>query len=129
MFRWMVLSMVVIPALEIWILLETGRLIGGWQTFALIVVMGFVGAYLAKREGRRVLEYARGELARGVIPTSSILDGICIFAGGLLMLTPGFLSDVLGIVLVFPATRFLFKGMLLKFIQRKIDSGQFRLYR
>ncbi|HZG76433.1 MAG TPA: FxsA family protein [Paenibacillus sp.] len=129
MFRWLALLMVVIPALEIWILFETGRLIGGWQTFALIVAMGFAGAYLAKREGRRVLEYARSEMARGVVPTSSILDGICIFAGGLLMMTPGFLSDVLGIVLVFPGTRFVFKGLLLKFIQRKIDSGQFRLYR
>ncbi|WP_309121474.1 FxsA family protein [Paenibacillus sp.] len=129
MFRWMVLLMVLIPALEIWILLETGRLIGGWQTFALIVIMGFAGAYLAKREGRRVLEYARVELSRGIVPTSSILDGICIFAGGLLMLTPGFLTDAVGIVLVFPGTRFIFKSALLKFIKRKIDRGELRFYR
>jgi len=129
MFRWLVLLMVLIPAVEIWILLETGRLIGGWQTFAMIVIIGFAGAYLAKREARRVLAYARNELSRGIIPTSSILDGICIFAGGLLLLTPGFLTDVLGIVLVFPGTRFVFKGMLYKLIKRKIDSGQFRIYR
>lgn len=128
MFRWIVVLMVVIPALEIWMLLEIGRLIGGWQTFLLILATGFIGAFLAKREFRRVLDYARNELSRGTIPTASILDGICIFAGGLLLLTPGFITDTLGFLLLLPGTRNLFKALLLKLIRRQIDHGQIRIF-
>lgn len=129
MLRYLIVLLVVAPALEIWVLLETGRLIGGWQTFALILLTGFAGALLAKREGRRVYAYARHELAQGTIPTSAILDGICIFAGGLLLLTPGLLSDIVGLLLVLPGTRNLFKGMLEKFIRRRIENGQIRYFR
>ncbi|MCI3925131.1 membrane protein FxsA [Paenibacillus sp. TRM 82003] len=128
MFKIIVVLMVVIPALEIWLLLELGRLIGGWTTFLLILATGFIGAFLAKREFRRVLDYARNELSRGTIPTASILDGICIFAGGLLLLTPGFVTDTLGFLLLFPGTRILFKALLLKIIKKKIDNGQIRFF-
>jgi UPF0716 protein FxsA len=128
MFRWIVILMVVIPALEIWALLELGRLIGGWQTFLLILATGFIGAFLAKREFRRVLDYARNELSRGTIPTASILDGICIFAGGLLLLTPGLITDTLGFLLLLPGTRILCKALLLKLIRRQIDHGQMRFF-
>ncbi|HZG58441.1 FxsA family protein [Paenibacillus sp.] len=129
MFRWLVALMVVVPAAEIWLLLETGQWIGFWQTFLLILLTGFVGAFLARREGRRVLEYARIELSRGTVPTSSILDGICIFAGGLLLLTPGFLTDATGFLLVFPATRTFFKGLLSRILQRGIETGRIRFFR
>jgi len=128
MFRVIVLLMVVVPAIEIWILLELGRLIGGWQTFALILLTGFVGAFLAKREFRRVLDYARNELSRGTIPTASILDGICIFAGGLLLLTPGLVTDTIGFLLLFPLTRTAFKAVLHRTIKKKIDAGDIRLF-
>jgi UPF0716 protein FxsA len=128
MFRWMVALMVLIPALEIWVLLELGQLIGGWQTFLIIVLTGFIGAFLAKREFRRVLEYARNELSRGTIPTSSILDGICIFAGGLLLLTPGLITDTIGFLLLFPGTRIFFKAFLFKLIRHKIDRGNIRFF-
>lgn len=128
MFRWILLLMVVIPALEIWVLLEIGRLIGGWQTFLLILLTGFLGAYLARREARHVLHYARNELSQGTIPTASILDGICIFAGGLLLLTPGFITDTLGMLLLLPGTRILFKTLLHNMIRRKIDNGNIRFF-
>lgn len=128
MFRIIVVLMVVIPALEIWLLLELGRLIGGWTTFLLILATGFIGAFLAKREFRRVVDFSRYELSRGTIPTASILDGICVFAGGLLLLTPGFVTDAFGFLLLFPGTRILFKAMLLKFIKKKIDSGQMQFF-
>lgn len=129
MFRWIVILMIVIPALEIWVLLEMGRLIGGWQTFALIVSTGFIGAFLAKRESRRVWSYARHEMSRGVIPTGSILDGIAVFAGGLLLLTPGFITDSLGFLLLLPGTRNLFKSWLLAAIKRGIESGRITFIR
>jgi len=126
--RWMVLLLIVVPALEIWILFETGSRIGGWQTFGLVLLTGFLGAWLARREARRVFDYARFELSRGVIPTASILDAICVFVGGVMLLTPGFVTDLAGLLLVIPATRLLLKRGMYRIIQRMIDSGRIRFY-
>ena len=60
------------------------------MTFALIIASGVLGAYFAKREGRKVLEYAKFEWSQGQLPAQQLLDGICIFLGGLLLITPGF---------------------------------------
>lgn len=123
MFRIIVLLLIVVPALEIWGLFEMGKLIGGWQTFALILLTGFLGAWLARREGRKVWEYARQQLSVGQVPTDSILDGIAIFAGGLFLMSPGFLTDVLGFLMVFPVTRPIFKAWILVFIRKRIGTG------
>jgi UPF0716 protein FxsA len=128
MFRILVIAMIVIPALEIWGLFQMGKLIGGWQTFALILLTGFIGAALARREGRRVWEYAQFQLRQGQVPAEAILDGICIFAGGIFLLTPGFLTDVLGFVLVFPLTRPAFKAWILIFIKKQLGNGNFQLF-
>jgi len=124
--RWFLLLLAAVPALEIWILIEVGSRIGGWQTFGLLVLIGAAGVVLVRREARRVLDYARYEWSRGVIPTASLLDGICVFAGGLLLVTPGFLSDVLGLALILPGTRHLLKRGLYRILMRLIESGRFR---
>lgn len=128
MFRLLVVIMLVVPALEIAGLFAVGKLIGGWPTFGLILLTGFIGATLAKLEGRKVWFAAREQLAAGQIPGEAILDGICIFAGGLLLLTPGFFTDIAGFLLVFPVTRPLFKRLLRRFIRKRMASGQFRFW-
>jgi UPF0716 protein FxsA len=128
MYRLLVVIMIVVPALEIWGLFTIGKLIGGWQTFFLLLLTGFTGAWMARREGRRVWEYAQYQMRNGQVPTDSILDGICIFAGGLLLLTPGFLTDILGFLLVFPLTRPVFKAWALILIRRLISQGNFQLF-
>lgn len=125
MFRIIVIIMIVVPAIEIWGLISVGQLIGGWQTFGLILLTGFLGAFLAKMEAHKVWQYAREQMAVGQMPARSILDGICIFAGGLLLLTPGFLTDAVGFLLVFPGTRPFFAKLLLAVIRKKISEGQF----
>ncbi len=129
MFRWIVILMIVIPALEIWVLLELGRLIGGWQTFAFIMLTGFIGAFLAKREFRRVWSYARHEMSQGIVPTGSILDGIAVFAGGLLLLTPGLITDTIGFLLLLPVSRIVFRTWLLAGIKKGIESGRITFIR
>ncbi|WP_166244628.1 FxsA family protein [Paenibacillus turpanensis] len=128
MFRILLLIMIVVPALEIVGLLTVGSWIGGWQTFALIILTGVVGAFLAKREGRRVWEAARYDMSVGRVPASSILDGICIFAGGLLLLTPGFLTDILGFTLVFPATRPFHRYWIGALISKRLLQGRFQFF-
>ncbi|WP_438446154.1 FxsA family protein [Gorillibacterium sp. sgz5001074] len=128
MLRVLLVLFILVPATEIFVLFSMGRLIGGWETFALILVSGFLGAYLAKREARRVWDYAQHRLSRGEIPTDSILDGICIFAGGLLLVTPGFVTDLAGLFLVLPFTRPVAKLLLLWIIRRMIGRGNVNFY-
>ncbi|MDU0205215.1 MULTISPECIES: FxsA family protein [Paenibacillus] len=123
MLRIILAIFIIVPAIEISVLIALGHFIGGWTTFGLILLSGFLGIYFAKREGRKVLEYARFEWSQGQLPAQHLLDGICIFLGGILLITPGFITDIFGFLLVFPYTRPIFKVMLLALIQRQISKG------
>jgi len=129
MIRLLVILLLVLPALEISGLLLAGRLIGGWPTFLLILLTGLIGAVLARREGRKVWAMARQQLSMGQIPGQSILHGICVFIGGILLVTPGFFTDIAGFLLVFPATRPFFVSLLLRFIRKHMEGGTFRIFR
>lgn len=129
MYRILILIMIVIPAIEIWGLITVGRMIGAWQTFGILLLSGFIGAYLARREGKRVWALAKLQMSQRQVPTQSILDGICILAGGLLLLTPGFLTDLIGVMLVIPPTRTIFRMWLIVWIQRRFLRGNFRFFR
>jgi UPF0716 protein FxsA len=122
--RVLLLLFIVVPALEIWAIIEVGQRIGGWQTFALIILTGIVGAYLAKKEAIKVWSYAQSDMAAGQMPTRHIMDGICLFAGGLFLLSPGFLTDIAGILLVLPLTRSFFRNLLSVWIQKKLSNGR-----
>ncbi len=128
MFRLIVFLFILIPAVEIWGLITVGKWIGALPTFGLVLLTGFVGAFMAKKEALRVWQYARFQMASGQIPTRSILDGICIFAGGLMLLTPGFVTDFLGFLLIFPLSRGWFAARILAFIQKRIQSGGFHIF-
>jgi UPF0716 protein FxsA len=128
MFRILVILMIVVPAIEIWGIIKASQWIGGWQTFLLIIGTGAVGAFLAKREGLKVWNQARYRMSQGQIPGDALLDGICIFAGGLLLLTPGFLTDTAGFLLVLPITRYWIKKLLLKKIWDLMQNGNYSFY-
>ncbi len=128
MFKYIFILFVLIPALEIWLFLTLGSWVGIWKTFLLIIVTGFIGAILVKRESKKAMELARYQWANGQIPGQSILDGVCIFAGGLFLLTPGFFTDTLGALLVLPFTRPLFRMWLLAWIQRKMQDGSVQFF-
>lgn len=127
MFRIILAILILVPAIEITLLITLGHYIGGWTTFALILISGFLGAYFAKREGRKVLEYAKFEWSQGQLPTQHLLDGICIFIGGILLIMPGFITDIFGFLLVFPYTRPIFKVLLLALIQKQIGRGRINI--
>jgi hypothetical protein len=76
MLRWIIAIFILVPAIEITMLIMLGHLVGGWMTFLLIIASGFLGAYFAKREGRKVMEYAKFEWSQGQLPAQQILDGI-----------------------------------------------------
>jgi UPF0716 protein FxsA len=109
-----------VPLLEIVVLLRVGRAIGPWWTILLMIVSAVVGAWLIKREGRRTVRALSESLSRGRMPAREIADGILILVGGTLMLTPGFVTDVVGILVILPLTRPLARGALAKAVSARL---------
>lgn len=109
-----------VPLLEIVVLLRVGSLIGPWWTILLMIVSAVVGAWLIKREGRRTLHALSDSLSRGRMPAREIADGILILVGGTLMLTPGFVTDAVGILVILPLTRPLARGALSRAVSSRI---------
>jgi UPF0716 protein FxsA len=127
--KWIVAFLIVVPALEIGILIYSGKLIGVIPTVLLIILTGVIGAYLAKQQGLYTLKKAQQELRYGNIPGDAIIDGLCILVGGVVLLTPGFITDTIGFLLLFPATRKVMKPLIHKFIKHFIDQNRITIYR
>jgi UPF0716 protein FxsA len=95
----------IVPLLEIAILIQVGQVIGVGWTIVLLIAMSIAGGVLAKREGLAVWTRFRAALNRGELPSKEIVDGVLVLFGAALLLTPGFLSDFLGLILLVPPTR------------------------
>ncbi|MFS0727306.1 FxsA family protein [Paenibacillus sp. 1P07SE] len=121
--RWLLLLLVLIPALELWIITLVGSWIGGWTTFLLIAATAITGLLLIQLEGRKVWQEAQMQMQAGQIPGLSLLDGLCILGGGILLIIPGFLSDLVGLSLLFPITRPFFRQRMLRWLERRMRSG------
>ncbi len=105
MFRRLILAFILVPIIELALLIQLGRWVGLWPTLALIVFTGILGGALASREGLRAWHAFQRDLYEGRMPGRPILDGLSIFAGGALLLTPGLLTDVVGFMLLARPTR------------------------
>ncbi|MBF0569617.1 MAG: FxsA family protein [Candidatus Omnitrophica bacterium] len=101
-----------LPVAEIYVMGRVAAEIGGWNTFSLLIFSAVFGLYLTKIQGRATLVRVQQALAEGRAPTTEMLDGLLIFLGGVFFIIPGFISDVLGLLLLFPLTRWLFKYAL-----------------
>jgi UPF0716 protein FxsA len=119
--RWLFLAFLIVPAAEIGVFIWAGGIIGPWWVVFLILLTGLVGVALAKKEGIQTWNRAQRALSLGQVPTREILDGICIFTGGVFLFTPGFITDITGFVLVLPGTRDIFKRLLSKVFKKMID--------
>ena len=122
---WGVLALlfVVVPLVEVYVLIQVGQVIGAWWTLLLLVADGVLGSYLVKREGGRAWRALRQGLATYTVPATELADGALILVGGTLLLTPGFLSDVVGFFFVLPFTRPLARRALTRFITRRFLGG------
>lgn len=107
----------ILSALEIGVFIWIGGWVGPWWVVGLVLLTGGVGFYLAKQQGIETWNRAQASMQRGEAPTSYIIDGICILIGAVLLVTPGFISDIVGFLLVIPMTRKLFNQRIEKFIK------------
>lgn len=93
------------PIVELWLLIEIGRATSAWATISLVIVTGVVGAALARREGLKTYYRIRDDLAAGRLPGDHLVDALVILVAGALLITPGLISDTVGITLLVPAAR------------------------
>lgn len=110
--RWVLLALLLMPFLEVAVLVLVGRAIGFWWTFALILVLAVVGLWLARRETGRTYRALQQALTSGRMPGDEVTDAILVMVGGALLVLPGFVSDVVGLLLVLPFTRPLARRLL-----------------
>jgi UPF0716 protein FxsA len=94
MFHRLIPLFVIVPIAELALLIQLGRWVGLWQTLAIILLAGMLGAAIAAREGLRAWRAFLYEIEQGRIPGRPILDGLCVLAGGALLLTPGLITDL-----------------------------------
>lgn len=121
--RWLLLFLIVIPATEIGVLLLSGKTIGIVPTVLLIVFTGVFGAYLAKKQGIETIRKVQSQLRMGEIPSEALIDGVCILIGGIFLLTPGFITDAVGFLLLIPQMRNKLKHFLEQLFRRWIQHG------
>lgn len=95
----------VVPLVELSLLLRIGQRVGPTATLALVIGTGAVGAVLARQAGIRALDRVRMDMERGVVPTDSLLDGLLILVAGVMLITPGVLTDVAALTLMTPLGR------------------------
>ena len=110
------LTIIIVPVTEIYLLIKIGSQIGAITTILLIFITAIVGVYYAKYEGLNTLRSGFNQLKRNETPTYEMLSGAAIAFAALLLIIPGFVTDLLGFLLIFPLTRkFIFNGMFKKF--------------
>ncbi len=101
----LLLLFTIIPLVELWLLVQLSGMFGFWTTIALVIGTGMAGAALARWQGWQALERVRTEMRQGMLPAQAIGDGVLIVAAGLLLITPGVLTDALGLSLLIPPLR------------------------
>ncbi|NQZ00316.1 MAG: FxsA family protein [Bdellovibrionales bacterium] len=128
MFFILFLLFVGMPMIELYLLLKLGAQIGALNTFGIVLVTGFVGAFLAKSQGRAIFAQIQGELNKGGVPADSLLHGLLVFVGGLLLITPGFVTDAFGFFLVVPFTRFVLVKAVKAHLKHAVATGKYKFY-
>lgn len=123
MFGILLMLFIVVPIVELYILVTVGQEIGTMNTIAIVIITGIAGASFAKSQGVQIINKIRTTMNQGQMPGRELLQGAMILAGGIMLLTPGFLTDLLGLSLLFPLTREFYTNLALEYIRRRFISG------
>ena len=122
------LLFVLTPLIELAILVYLGTIIGALYTILIVVATGILGAFMARNQGLAAISRIRGSIERGIMPSTEIFDGALILVGGLLLLTPGIITDIIGFTLLVPQTRGIIGRWLRSLIRRRIQRGEIRYW-
>ena len=127
MFPKLLLAFILVPLIEIYILIEVGGVIGTWPTIGLVILTGVVGAYLARIQGLKTMLRIRESMEQGAMPTEDLFDAALILVAGVMLLTPGLLTDAAGVLLLIPTTRVVVKGWVRVLAQKWIARNQMNI--
>ncbi len=122
----LVVLFIVVPAVEIYVLIQVGQAIGALPTVALLLVDALLGAALSRREGRKACRALRTALDAQRLPAREVVDGALVVLGGAFLLTPGFVTDVIGVLCLLPPTRALLRRSLTGLATRRLLAATTR---
>ena len=115
----LVLLFIVLPIAELYVIIKVGEAIGVLPTIALLVLDSFLGASLLRSQGRAAWRRFNAALSQGRVPAREVFDGAMVILGGAFLITPGFISDVIGLLLLLPPTRAMFAGLVARMARRR----------
>jgi UPF0716 protein FxsA len=119
----LVVLFILVPIAELAILIQVGQAIGVWWTIALLIADSILGSLLMRSQGRAAWRRFNDAIRTGRVPAREVLDGVLVIFGGALLLTPGFLTDVLGLVLLLPPTRAVVRAILVRRLGHRIVAS------
>lgn len=111
-------AFIVLPLIEIWVFIEIGAEIGAFSTIAVCVLTAVVGMAMLRVQGFATLMRARGQMDEGILPAKELFDGLCLLVAGAFLLTPGFVTDIFGFLLLVPA----FRDFLRALVGRRLET-------
>lgn len=120
----LILLFIFVPFLELYILLQVGKHIGVLLTIIVVIVTGIAGAYLVKKQGFHIIMRIKRKMNEGIIPTDNLMEGVLILIGGILLLTPGFITDIVGFIITIPQSRKIFLMYFKKWVKNKIGDSK-----
>ncbi len=129
MFFKLFLIFAVIPVIELALLIKIGSVIGTLNTIIIVILTAIVGAYMVKLEGMGVMYRIQENMQQGIFPAEELINGMMILMAGALLLTPGFFTDVIGFLMVFPVSRGIIKRIARRYIKKRISSTDVQIHR
>jgi UPF0716 protein FxsA len=119
----LVLLFIVVPIAELAVIIQVGQAIGVWWTIAILVADSILGSVLMRTQGRTAWRRFNLAVAEARVPAREVLDGALVITGGVLLLTPGFITDILGLALLIPPTRALVRAVLVRRLERRMVAS------
>lgn len=120
--KWLILILIAVPALELALLIWAANNIGFLLTVGMIIATGVLGAFLAKKQGMRAIGDIQKAMANFEPPGENLLNTAFVLVGGVLLLTPGFISDAVGFSMLFTPTQKIYKPLVHRFIHKKMKN-------
>jgi UPF0716 protein FxsA len=120
----LIIAFIVVPLLELWVIIEIGGVIGTLPTIVLLLISSLVGAALTRSQGRVAWQRFNDALAERRVPGREVFDGAAVIVGGALLLTPGFITDLVGIFFLAPPTRAAMRRVLAGRLKRRARFGE-----
>lgn len=119
MFRVLFILFIIVPIIEIMVLMNVGTLLGAWPTIAIVIITAWIGAKNVKQQGIATLQSVQTKMAQGEMPSDEIVAGLLLLIAGVLLVTPGFVTDFLGLLLLIPQVR----KTLIQSVQQQLKTA------